>query len=562
MNLSGQQSTVIFLIVLGFLTFLGFVIWQYYKRKKYLYGKIRRTYGKWPEREYDYDEFDAISHYYLHRKKEGCTVVDDITWNDLDMDRIFMLLNHTWSCIGESYLYSMLRMPVMEEKLLKERNRLTEYFMAHPKEREDLEYGFAKIGKTGRYSVFDYIYNLSELSPGSIWPEIGWIAAVLLAFCSIFVNAAYGILLFIAVMTASWANYYQKHKKVSPYLISCICLIQILKAADSFGKKEISELKAYQEKVKEAKKAFHRLKRSTFFVVGGGNGGEKVLLDYINYTFHLDLIQFNTMIRELAIHMKELEALVDSVGMLECATALASFRTLMRERGYCSPEFIKGSEAELWGSELYHPLIAEPVKNSIFTKRGVLLTGSNASGKSTFLKTVAVNAILAQTVYTCMADHWRGCFFRIYTSMALRDDLEGQESYFIVEIKSLKRILDAADGEAPMLCFVDEVLRGTNTVERISASSEILMSMEREDILCFAATHDIELTHILEEGYDNYHFQEEVLENDVLFNYRLFEGRAISRNAIKLLGVMGYDPWIVERAKKRADRFLEKGEWS
>ena len=62
---------------------------------------------------------DAISHYYVHRKKEGLPVIDDITWNDLDMDRIFMLLNHTWSCIGESYLYCLLRMPAMEEEDLK-----------------------------------------------------------------------------------------------------------------------------------------------------------------------------------------------------------------------------------------------------------------------------------------------------------------------------------------------------------------------------------------------------------------------------------------------------------
>lgn len=110
-------------------------------------------------------------------------------------------------------------------------------------------------------------------------------------------------------------------------------------------------------------------------------------------------------------------------------------------------------------------------------KQGVLLTGSNASGKSTFLKTVAVNGILAQTIHTCLADRYASCFYQMYTSMALRDDLQSQESYYIVEIKSLKRILDHVGEEVPMICFVDEVLRGTNTVERIAASSQILKSM-------------------------------------------------------------------------------------
>ena len=103
----------------------------------------------------------------------------------------------------------------------------------------------------------------------------------------------------------------------------------------------------------------------------------------------------------------------------------------------------------------------------------MLLTGSNASGKSTFLKSVALNAILAQTIYTVMADSYRAPYFRIYSSMALKDNLMGNESYFIVEIKSLKRIYESADEKVPMLCLIDEVLRGTNTVERIAASSQI-----------------------------------------------------------------------------------------
>ena len=160
-----------------------------------------------------------------------------------------------------------------------------------------------------------------------------------------------------------------------------------------------------------------------------------------------------------------------------------------------------------------------------------------------------------------MADAWEGSYFKVLTSMALRDDLDSQESYFIVEIKSLKRILDEAGKGEAVLCFVDEVLRGTNTVERIAASSEILKSLNRPDVLCFAATHDIELTHILEEDYENYHFQEEVRDDDIVFNYQLFRGRATSRNAIRLLAIMGYQEEIIQNAEKRALEFMKTGEW-
>jgi DNA mismatch repair ATPase MutS len=149
--------------------------------------------------------------------------------------------------------------------------------------------------------------------------------------------------------------------------------------------------------------------------------------------------------------------------------------------------------------------------------------------------------------------------------MALRDDLVGGESYFIVEIRSLKRILDASDDHstnAPILCFIDEVLRGTNTVERISASSEILMDFAGRGIACFAATHDIELCSLLETEYDNYHFTESIVDSDIQFSYKLLAGRADSRNAIKLLGAIGYDKSIIANAEERAGRFLSTGEWS
>ena len=132
-----------------------------------------------------------------------------------------------------------------------------------------------------------------------------------------------------------------------------------------------------------------------------------------------------------------------------------------------------------------------------------------------------------------------------------------------MEIKSLKRILDqiGAKDRGDVLCFVDEVLRGTNTVERIAASSQVLRYMTGPGVMCFAATHDVELTHILEDFYDNYHFQEEVEDQDIRFDYRLYPGRAGSRNAIKLLQIMGYDEQVVDRAETAARHFLETGEW-
>ena len=124
--------------------------------------------------------------------------------------------------------------------------------------------------------------------------------------------------------------------------------------------------------------------------------------------------------------------------------------------------------------------------------------------------------------------------------MALRDNLAGGESYYIVEIKALKRILDMTEQRTkentpPVLCFVDEVLRGTNTVERIAASSQILRSLSERGVLCFAATHDIELTELLKDYYTNYHFAEEICDGDVVFNYQLFR-KSVHAECYSIIG--------------------------
>lgn len=246
-------------------------------------------------------------------------------------------------------------------------------------------------------------------------------------------------------------------------------------------------------------------------------------------------------------------------GYLDSMISIASFRESLPY--YSLPELKEEKRAYLKVENLYHPLLSHPVANSIEAKKGILVTGSNASGKSTFLKNIAVNTILAQTAYTATASEYQAPYFKVMTSMALRDDLERGESYFIVEIRSLKRILEEAEKEECLLCIIDEVLRGTNTIERIGASSRILADLERDHVLPFAATHDIELSYILEDLYENYHFEEEVKEHEVVFNYLLKKGRVTTRNAIRLLEMTGYKTSLSEGARKAVKDFEEMGIW-
>ena len=146
--------------------------------------------------------------------------------------------------------------------------------------------------------------------------------------------------------------------------------------------------------------------------------------------------------------------------------------------------------------------------------------------------------------------------------MALSDNLLAGESYYIAEIKSIKRILDEQKKEGFVLCALDEVLRGTNTIERIAASKEILNALDRSRTLCLAATHDAELCLLTGEQYQLAHFEETITEDAICFDYKLKKGPANTRNAIHLLKMLGFDHSIVEAAHKRADYYIKTGKWT
>ncbi len=547
------------------------------KEEKNFIARLRGDYLKLSEKQYRSERFEKIDSFYRRHREDG--QIDDITWNDLGMDAIFKRMNYTLSAAGEEYLYYALRTLRQEEKELDHFERLVDSFGGHPEERVRFQFRMNKLGYTGKYSLYDYIDNLDYLGERSnrrhYIPDLLFLPLLAFAWVNVSVTFA-GI---AVLMIYNIISYFREKNEIDPYIISFAYVIRLLDVCDELEKAGLSGCEEELERIRIHKNRLRPMRRNSFWVMNSsaGRGGNAsgdiigILMDYIRMVFHVDLIKFNNMLSVLREHVEDVDVLVSTVGYMETAVAVWIFRESL-EKGWCVPEFPAekdgeqssgaGQSIEVELAEGYHPLLQEPVKNSILAGKGVLLTGSNASGKSTFLKTVAVNAILAQSVNTCAADKYRAPFFHVYSSMALRDDLSGGESYYIVEIKALKRILDAAaSGKRPVLCFVDEVLRGTNTVERIAASTQILKSLGRTGILCFAATHDIELTELLQGEFDNYHFEEDVLDGDISFNYRLQTGKASTRNAIKLLELIGYDRKIIAQASRQAEYFLSTGRW-
>lgn len=548
------------LIFILLLMIKGF--FDYRKEEKNFVKRLYSDYGVLPQKSYKPERFESISHYF-EKHKDGFWI-DDITWNDLNMDEVFRMMDYTLSAAGEEYLYHTLRTPSYNVQELNRKEEMIEYFRTHEKERVNCQLLLSKLGSTGKFSVYDYLDYLNELGERSNRHHYMALFLLVVSIFLIFWNLPLGLCALACVFAANILSYFKVKNEIDPYITSFTYIFRLLNMVDKLKGQKIEILSEENKMLRKAAHNFAKFKRGSFLLMSSGRMSASsnlidIFLDYLRMILHLDLMQFNRMLREVRNHTEDIDLMLTIIGKIDVMIAIGAFRQGKPE--HCIPLIV--DKPVIRAENFYHPLIEAPVKNSINEKGSILITGSNASGKSTFLKTVAVNAILAQTIHTCLADSFETGMFRICSSMTLRDDIQGGDSYYMVEVKALKRILDMQKEEgAPVLCFVDEVLRGTNTVERIAASAQILKSLCGENSICFAATHDIELTHLLENSYTNYHFEEEIEENDIFFSYKIMNGRATTRNAIKLLHIMGYDERIVKEAEKMASDFLEKGSWT
>ncbi len=557
---------------MGYLLFLAaavLLLWIQFlagerRRRDELLHRLRTQWGRTPDREYGEGDLSRIRRYdQIHR--EDSWSIDEITWKDLGLDEIFMLLNHTGSSVGEEALYHLLRTPVFDREVLKERDRLARILDGDDDLRLELEKQLHAIGKNNRRALSDSIEWLGEQPCRSNAGHYLGLAALALAAGLTVWNTQAGVLTLAGVVIFQMVTYYQQKAQVE----NCFSSVGIIVRLAACGRKlsclqNAEPLSKYLLPLGELAGELEPIrKKARWIAAGNPTGGSPLDLaaDYVKMLLHTDLISFNSLVRVTKQKKQAVWKVFEILGQVECGLAIASFRRCLGE--WCEPDFSLLEEKPfLDGEELYHPLINRPVPNTVHAGRCQLITGSNASGKSTFLKTVAVNAVLAQTVDTVAGKSYRAPLFQIYSSMALSDNLAGGESYYMAEIRSLKRILDRGRDRQPVLCFVDEVLRGTNTVERIAASAQILKSMADMNLLCFAATHDGELTVLLEQWYENSHFEEEIADGDVLFSYRLQPGRAAGRNALRLLGLMGYDEQVLRAAQDMAERFDQAGIWS
>ena len=235
------------------------------------------------------------------------------------------------------------------------------------------------------------------------------------------------------------------------------------------------------------------------------------------------------------------------VGFLDLLCSISFLREQIPY--YCKPSDNKSGE-RLYADSIYHPLIRGCVSNSVsLSDKSMLITGSNMSGKTSFIRTVAINLLTAKTLNTCFAKDFRIDINRhLYSVIHTEDNLFEGKSYFFKEVENVKAALDKGKKGNYLLVF-DELFKGTNTVERIAINSAVFSDLAKTDNLVLASTHDLELTALLHSQYDLYHFSETIADDKLQFDYKLKKGVAQEGNAIRILELCGYPSELVQSAK-------------
>ena len=215
-------------------------------------------------------------------------------------------------------------------------------------------------------------------------------------------------------------------------------------------------------------------------------------------------------------------------------------------------------EGETFHAEgLYHPLIERCIPNDItLCGKSVLVTGSNMSGKTTFIRAIGLNLFSAQVLHTCFAHSFRFPMdAALYSAIHLEDSLMEGKSFFLQEVQIVREMLEAGK-ECWRFFLLDELFKGTNTVERIAIAKAVLSALAHKNSIVFASTHDVELASLLEDEYELFHFCECVADNTLSFDYKLKPGPVTERNAIRIIEMCGYPQEVV----REAYRLVGKGE--
>ncbi|MCL2377362.1 MAG: hypothetical protein FWC76_08235 [Defluviitaleaceae bacterium] len=231
---------------------------------------------------------------------------------------------------------------------------------------------------------------------------------------------------------------------------------------------------------------------------------------------------------------KDMRTWLEAIGYFEAMASVAVLPQLNPNWTY--PEF--DDNLTIQAENLGHPLIEEHdrITNNFGLDGIAIISGSNMSGKTTFLRTVGINLALGYMGAPVCATQFRAPLVDIWTCMKPPDNLKQSISTFYAELLRIKNIIDS---ERPMLFLIDEIFAGTNSEDRVEGAKQVLLNLSKKQNLGLVTTHDLEVCKT--EGFDNYHFNESYIDDEIYFDFKIKPGISTTRNARHLMRMIGID---------------------
>ena len=479
----------------------------------------------------------------------GEVVLDDHSAADLDLDQVFALLDRTITEAGQQALAHLLRRPAFDLARLDARTRAIALLGEDPLVREELQVALEPLAAAAPGTL------LPLIAAGAL-PVLPWPARLydlcalgaLGAIASIQFLGPAGWVLTLAALVLNGVLHYSAEQRVTSALPGIFALQEMLGAAMRLTRARLPGLETWQDQLRSQLETLGPLVRALRGVrPPRADDAAEALALYFDILTLRRVRLFARAAPLVTAARSTLLDLVEGVGTLDALQSIASVRA--ERSDWCVP-LLDPRAPVLVAVDVRHPLLAGAVSNTLELAGGVLVTGSNMSGKSTFLRAVGLNALFAQTICTCFAARWSGPPVRLVTSLRHADSLAAGRSYYLAEAQGILVALGSLGSSPRPLCVLDEIFRGTNSVERVAAATAVLRHLVAGGALVLAATHDHALTQLLEDGWRNFHFGERIGASGLDFDYLLKAGPASTRNAIELLRFLGYPEAVVAAAER------------
>ena len=501
---------------------------------------------------------ELIRKYFDLNQDKSLFRIDETTFTDLNFNEIYDAIDYTDSSIGQQYLYHLLRTIPRAGKIKPHEEWLSRY-SEDAKLQQKISQCFKKINDSDSYLIYplitkDYqpytkmkvrLLRVLQFVPTLflglfLLTQSGWF--LLGTFASFIVN------LIIHLMSKNISFLYSGSV---PRLYNMLLSAERLKAI-SLNQDIDPDITGSLEETNALKKKAGSFR---FFVKMESDLAAFVwaIAEMVKVFFLTEPINLNSLFNSIKEKKEPLRRIYEYVGLIDSLQAIARFRKEIPY--YCLPCFTE-KERALETDGIYHPLIKDCVPNSFTSKNdSFLIMGSNMSGKTTFIRTVGVNVILAQTIHTCLAHSFTLMPLHPFSAISLNDNLLEGQSYYLREVLRIKEVVEQTK-EGANIILLDELFKGTNTIERIAGAKAVLsyLASNHENII-LAATHDIELTALLDKEYTPVYFTENIQGGKLTFDYKLTYQHNTQKNAIKILELYDFPPSLVEDALHTANHF-------